>query len=69
MSFQTFHTQGLVKIGDLFYVSAVEVLEPTLRNATVTDALYDFSIDRSPVSVAAGSSSSTPTANCSARSS
>jgi hypothetical protein len=27
MSFPTFHTQGLVKIGDVFYVSAVEVLE------------------------------------------
>lgn len=25
MNWQTFHTQGLVKIGDTFYVSAVEV--------------------------------------------
>jgi Family of unknown function (DUF6454) len=48
MNWQTFHTQGLVKIGETFYVSAVEVLESTLRNGTVTDALYDFSIDRSP---------------------
>ena len=43
----TFHTQGMVKIGDTFYVSAVEVLTSTIRNGTVTDALYDFSIDRS----------------------
>lgn len=47
MSFTTFHTQGLVKIGDVFYVSAVEILENTVRNTTDTDALYDFSIDRS----------------------
>ncbi|HTE53679.1 MAG TPA: DUF6454 family protein [Kofleriaceae bacterium] len=43
----TFHTQGLVKIGDAFFVSSVEVLEPTVPNGTQTDALYDFSIDRS----------------------
>ncbi len=47
MPWQTFHTQGLVKIGETFYVSAVEVIESTVRNGTVTDALYDFSIDRS----------------------
>jgi hypothetical protein len=47
MGWQTFHTQGLVKIGETFYVSAVEVIEPTVRNGTVTDALYDFLIDRS----------------------
>ena len=47
MSWQTFHTQGLVKIGNVFYVSAVEVLEATVRNSGETDALYDFSIDRS----------------------
>ena len=47
VNWQTFHTQGLVKIGETFYVSAVEVLESTVRNGTVTDALYDFSIDRS----------------------
>ena len=47
MRFPNFHTQGLVKIGDEFYVSAVEVLESTVRNGAVTDALYDFSIDRS----------------------
>jgi hypothetical protein len=44
----TFHTQGLVRIGDAFFVSSVEVIEPTVRNGAVTDALYDFSIDRSP---------------------
>jgi hypothetical protein len=47
MPWPTFHTQGLVKIGETFYVSAVEVIESTVRNGTVTDALYDFSIDRS----------------------
>jgi hypothetical protein len=47
MNFPTFHTQGLVKIGDAFYVSSVEVLESTARNGTATDALYDFSTDRS----------------------
>jgi hypothetical protein len=47
MNWTTFHTQGLVKIGDAFYVSAVEVLESTTRNGVDTDALYDFSIDRS----------------------
>jgi hypothetical protein len=47
VNWQTFHTQGLVKIDETFYVSAVEVLESTVRNGTVTDALYDFSIDRS----------------------
>ncbi len=47
MNWQTFHTQGLVKIGDTFFVSAVEVLESTVRNGESTDSLYDFSIDRS----------------------
>jgi hypothetical protein len=47
MDWQTFHTQGLVKIGRTFYVSAVEVVESTVRSGAVTDALYDFSIDRS----------------------
>ena len=43
----TFHTQGMVKIGGTFFVSSVEVIEATVRNGTETDALYDFSIDRS----------------------
>ena len=47
MSWQTFHTQGLIKIGETFFVSAVEVLEPTVRNTSSTDSLYDFTIDRS----------------------
>ena len=47
VSWPTFHTQGLIKIGETFYVSSVEVIESTVRNGTVTDALYDFSIDRS----------------------
>lgn len=46
-NWNTFHTQGLVKIGDAFYVSSVEVVSSTVRNSTTTDALYDFSIDRS----------------------
>jgi Family of unknown function (DUF6454) len=46
-NWQTFHTQGLVKIGETFYVSAVQVIDSTVRNSTTTDALYDFSIDRS----------------------
>ncbi|HWM87139.1 MAG TPA: DUF6454 family protein [Kofleriaceae bacterium] len=44
----TFHTQGMLRIGDDFFVSSVEVIEPTVRNGVETDALYDFSIDRSP---------------------
>jgi Family of unknown function (DUF6454) len=44
---QTFHTEGLVKIGDLFYVSAVEVTMDRQRFGT-TDALTDFSTDRTP---------------------
>jgi Family of unknown function (DUF6454) len=44
----TFHTEGLVKIGDRFFVSSVETLEAPVRNGVETDALYDFSIDRSP---------------------
>jgi hypothetical protein len=47
MGWPTFHTQGLVRIGGIFYVSAVEVVQSTVRNGTMTDALYDFSIDRS----------------------
>ncbi|MET0339732.1 MAG: DUF6454 family protein [Polyangiales bacterium] len=47
MGFPTYHTQGLVKIGDDFYVSSVEVLESTQRNGTSTDALRDFGTDRS----------------------
>ena len=38
MPWTTFHTQGLIKIGDSFYVSAVEVLESTIRNGVDTDA-------------------------------
>jgi hypothetical protein len=43
----TFHTQGLLKIGEYFYVSSVEVIESTVRNGAVSDNLYDFTIDRS----------------------
>ena len=44
----TFHTEGMVKVGDRFFVSSVETLEAPVRNGVDTDALYDFSIDRSP---------------------
>ena len=44
----TFHTEGMVAVGDRFFVSAVETLEAPVRNGVETDALYDFSIDRSP---------------------
>lgn len=47
VNFPTFHTQGLVKIGDTFFVSSVEVLESTVRNGAATDSLYDFTLDRS----------------------
>ena len=44
----TFHTEGMVAVGDRFFVSAVETLEAPVRNGVETDALYDFSLDRSP---------------------
>lgn len=47
MEWPTFHTQGLVKVGDVFYVSSVEPIERTEPNGRITDALYDFSIVRS----------------------
>ena len=31
MQFPTFHPQGMVKIGDAFYVSSVEIIKPTTR--------------------------------------
>lgn len=48
MQWRTFHTQGLVKVGGIFYASAVEVTERTERNGAETDALYDQTDDRSP---------------------
>lgn len=49
MNFQTYHTQGMVKIDQWLYVSAAEVIEATQRDPAVsTDALYDRSIDRTP---------------------
>jgi len=45
IDFQAYHTQGMVKIGDIFYVSAVEKLLPTETYAK-TDALWDFSLTR-----------------------
>lgn len=47
-NFTTFHTEGMAKVGDTFFVSAVEVLERTQPNGAKTDSLYDFTIDRSP---------------------
>jgi hypothetical protein len=42
---QTFHTKGMVKIKDHFYLSAIEVIEGTETYAK-TDAIDDFSITR-----------------------
>lgn len=47
VDFPTFHTQGMLKIGDTFYVSSVEIVEGTVRNGAQTDSLYDFTTDRS----------------------
>ena len=40
MSFRTYHPQGLVKIGDYFIVSSVEIRVPTRRLASTVDK-YD----------------------------
>lgn len=45
MDFPTYHTQGLIKIEDVFYVSAVEVTEKT-KTIGKTDNLWDFSLTR-----------------------
>lgn len=45
MNFPTFHTQGLIKIGDVFYVSAVEIIEKT-ETYGKSDNLWDFSLTR-----------------------
>lgn len=45
MDFPSFHTQGLIKIGDIFYVSAVEIIEKT-ETYGKTDNLWDFSLTR-----------------------
>jgi len=37
MQFRTFHPQGMVKIGDVFFVSSVEVRVPPLRFPTPVD--------------------------------
>jgi hypothetical protein len=38
--FHTFHPQGMARVGDTFFVSSVEVLRPTVRNAQPKDG-YD----------------------------
>lgn len=45
MNFPTFHTQGLIKIGDVFYVSAVEITEKA-KTYGKSDNLWDFSLTR-----------------------
>lgn len=45
MNFPTFHTQGLIKIGDTFYVSAVEITKKT-ETYGKSDNLWDFSLTR-----------------------
>lgn len=37
LSFRTYHPQGLVKIGDTFFISSVEIRVPTRRSATRAD--------------------------------
>lgn len=43
VGFRTFHPQGMVKVGDVFFVSSVEVTTPTERYPTPTEGF-----DRSP---------------------
>lgn len=45
-NFTTYHTQGLYKIDNNFFVSAVEIIERSTRTGFSTDALFDFSCDR-----------------------
>lgn len=45
LDFDAFHTQGMVKIGQTFFVSAVEIIEPT-EILGASDNLYDRSITR-----------------------
>ena len=40
IAFQTFHPQGMVKIGDAFYVSSVDIKKPTTRYGELRDG-YD----------------------------
>ena len=45
LNFNAFHTQGMVKIKEYFYVSAVEVTEPT-KTLSESDHLWDFTVTR-----------------------
>lgn len=45
LDFNAFHTQGMVKIDDHFYVSAVEVTQPT-QTYGKSDNLWDFTLTR-----------------------
>jgi len=45
INFEAFHTQGLLKIGNIFYVSAVEIIDRTEIYGK-TDNLWDFSLTR-----------------------
>src|SRR5262245_62910270 len=40
IGFRTHHPQGMVKIGDAFYVSSVEIVKPTTRYPELRDG-YD----------------------------
>ena len=40
VGFNTFHPQGMVKIGDTFYVSSVDIQTPTKRYPQLQDG-YD----------------------------
>lgn len=45
LDFEPFHTQGMVKIGPHFFVSAVEIIEPT-EIFSSSDNVYDRTITR-----------------------
>lgn len=40
LNFNTFHTQGMARVGDTFFLSSVEIIEPTQRYETPQDG-YD----------------------------
>ena len=46
-NFDTYHTQGLYKVGTNFFLSAVEKIEKTKKSGIQTDSLFSFETDRS----------------------
>jgi len=45
--FDTYHTQGLYKVGSNFFLSAVEKIDSTVKTGVQTDSLFSFETDRS----------------------